>query len=167
MYKNPRKEHNQNLLKPKTGLRITKCLKHIIPLDNSHIPIEIRDQESDGNVILEFSDGTFLLLSGITEDGGWLKVEDNLDLYDNDRSKFSEISKNDFWQSILNQVIIELIELEYDNSWQINTHCVRFCLENKCAFEISYESETAYDFDTTVIRPYPTLIGKYTTLKNQ
>ncbi len=161
MNKNIRKEHNQNLLKSKVGLSIKKCLKHIIPLDNSHIPIEIRDQESDGNVILEFSDGTFLFFAGITEDGGWIRIEDNLEVYNNDRSNFTDMSKNDFWQSILGNEIVDIIELEYDNNWQLNTYSVRFKLMNKNAFEISYQSETAYDFDTTVIRPYPTLIGKH------
>lgn len=161
MNKNLRKEHNQNLLQRKKGLSITKCFKHIIPLDNSHIPLEIRDQESDGNVLLEFSDGTFLFFAGITEDGGWLKIENNLDVYNNDRSMFTNISTNDFWQSILNLEIVDIIELEYDNNWQLNTYCVRFTLANKNAFEISYQSETAYDSDTTIIRPYPTLIGSF------
>lgn len=89
-----RKEHNQVLLKPKVCLRITKCLKDIMPLDNSHIPIEIRDQESDGNVIIEFSDDTFLFFGGITKDGRWLDIQVNLDIYDNDRSKFIKIHQN-------------------------------------------------------------------------
>jgi hypothetical protein len=65
-----------------------------MPLDNSHIPIEIRDQESDGNVIIEFSDDTFLFFGGITKDGRWLDIQVNLDIYDNDRSKFIKIHQN-------------------------------------------------------------------------
>jgi hypothetical protein len=34
---------------------------------------------------------------------------------DQNSSKFTKISQNDFWQSILNQEFIDIIELEYDN----------------------------------------------------
>jgi len=63
-------------LTSKIGLRITKFLKHFIPLGDLDIPKDIFDQEADGKVILEFSDNTFLLLEVVAfEYGiGWDKL---------------------------------------------------------------------------------------------
>lgn len=146
-------------LESKKGLHITKCLKYFLPLDNDHIPASLRDQESDGRVLLSFSDGSIFLLYGITEDFS-LQIEDTMDSCPNDVSAFTDISKNKFWTEFINQKIVDLLELKFDNSAELVRYGIRITVEGKKSFEVTYESRTAFDFDTTVIRAYPNINGE-------
>lgn len=155
---NKSKAYNQKLLSSKIGLSISKCLKHFIFLDNSHIPEAIRDQETDGNVILEFSDGSFLMFGSKSNNGGWLQVTDSLTIYNDQLSKFRDISENEFWRQFVSKTITQIEQLEYNNLRENLTYGIRFHFD-ELAFQITYEPETAYDNDCVVIRPYPSIIG--------
>ncbi len=135
------------MINDKIGLFITRCLKDFINIDNEHIPVDILDQEADGNVYLEFSDGSCLLLAGVTENLS-LMISDNLDAYSDDLSRFRNISKNNFWSTKINKKITQIEVLYFDEL----PFGVRFYLNNGEKIEITYESRTEFDFDTTVIR---------------
>ncbi|MEN9488047.1 MAG: hypothetical protein RL494_312 [Bacteroidota bacterium] len=134
----------------KLNLTIENCLKDFISLEGINIPLEIRDEEADGNVILEFSDSSMFLLYGVTE-SSFLVIDDDLQLYENDKSRFVNISSNKFWSTRIGVEITNIEEL-MDGDTRFG---IRFYLKNNSHFEICYYWDTEYDSETTVIRPYP------------
>ena len=80
-------------IEAKKDKSIIRCLKDYVSIDNSHIPKEIRDQESDGNVVLEFSDNTFYLFAGITENNS-VEIYDSMEIYNFSFDRFTDISNN-------------------------------------------------------------------------
>ena len=50
------------------GLKIVRCYRNFYELDNSHIPVNILHEKSDGDLIIEFSNNVMIKFSPSSED---------------------------------------------------------------------------------------------------
>ncbi|KGO93585.1 hypothetical protein [Flavobacterium subsaxonicum] len=129
------------------GCSIKNCYRKFTG-DSDHIPIDIRNEEADGDIFLSFSNKIAYRFKANTEHSS-IEI-DRIDL--NEIPLDSQcISKDDskFWNSIIGKKISNTIiicnKLEH-------AYGVRFITLDKFQFDFLYLFKSEYDFDSLLIR---------------
>jgi hypothetical protein len=127
------------------NLSIQKCLRGFPKYDIGHIPDNLKDQESDGDIYFVFSNECILKISAITEIFS-IGITEQIKIIE---SNFSDISSNAFWKNRIGKSIFDVEVLSGNSKYPFG---VKFKLENSMDFKIEYVSESDYEFDAIVIR---------------
>ena len=114
---------------------------------NVEIPIERRFQESDGEILIELSNGQFFLFSPDSENFS-IKITE-LDAK-NSNKLFVDVSNVLFWKSRLNLKIQDITKLY--SKFRNNHFGIKISLNNDISFKIIYESENQFDSDLILIK---------------
>jgi hypothetical protein len=134
-------------LKKCIGSKIIKCSRNFTIGLNTEIPIERRFQESDGEILLELSNGQKFLFSPDSENFS-IKITE----FDgkNANEIFVDVSSVLFWQNRLNLKIQDITKLY--SKFRNNHFGIKITLNNDISFKIIYESENQFDSDSILIK---------------
>jgi hypothetical protein len=128
------------------GKSIKKCKRNFTVLNDNHIPIAVKDQESDGTTYLFFSDEKVFGFYANTENFT-INVKEIRD--DTEINNSKDVSSNNYWEKRLN-VRIKDVSLVYGTNE--HPYGISFILENDLKIDLHYISESDYEFDALVIR---------------
>jgi hypothetical protein len=133
-------------LKKCIGSKIIKCSRNFTNGLNAEIPVERRFQESDGEILIELSNGQFFLFSPDSENFS-IKITE----FDakNANELFVDVSSVLFWQNRLNLKIQDITKLY--SKFRNNHFGIKITLNNDISFKIIYESENQFDSDLILI----------------
>lgn len=121
------------LVKQLSGLKITRCLRNFTVGLNEDLPLEIQQQESDGDVCLVFSNGLVVNFQAHTEEFSiTLCVLDGIIKNNN----FLDLSENKFWKT---KIGIEINKVSFiKGDYRDNPYGIEFSMVNDEKFEIIY-----------------------------
>lgn len=138
---------SKSLIQQLPGLKISKCLRHFTVGINEEVPIEIQEQESDGDTCLVFSNGLIVNFHAHTEE---FSITMSILEVPTGGKCFVDVSDNAFWKT---KIGIEINEVSFLNGdYRDNPYGIEFKLENNEKFEIIYISNNKWDFDLIVVR---------------
>ncbi|MBU3660670.1 MAG: hypothetical protein FGM14_12395 [Flavobacteriales bacterium] len=129
------------------GSKIKKCFRNFSNRQNDEIPVEKRLQESDGEIIIELSNGDFYLFSPDSEN---FSIKIDKIIFEEKNNLFIDVSSDLFWQNRLDVEIINISKL-YSKFRDIHFG-IKITLSNNISFKIIYESENEFDFDLILIK---------------
>lgn len=114
--------------------------------NNYSIPVDIRDQEADGSIFIEFNNNKILCLYANAEE-----FTIDYEIINNGEIplKARIVSNNTYWSTRINEKIIDIITICGESSIPYG---VMFKLEKGLDIRIMYLSESEYDFDSLIIR---------------
>lgn len=128
------------------GCSIMRVWKLFSVENNYSIPVDIRDQEADGSIFIEFNNNKILCLYANAEEFTIdYEFINNYEI----PPKAKIISNNKYWSTRINKKIIGIITICGESSIPYG---VMFKLEKESDIQIMYLSEGEYDFDSLIIR---------------
>lgn len=129
------------------GYKIKKCSRNFTNGLNEEIPVERRYQESDGDILLELSNGQKFLISPDSENFS-INIIEFKD--ENVNNLFTDLSNTLFWQNRLNFEIQDISKIY--SKFRNNHFGIKISLNNNLSFKIIYESENEFDSDLILIK---------------